>query len=89
MKKQEESSDPLHMKEPEPKHLKTIGQTMPLVESSGLRYQDAHVRDTEEETEADILELITKKQEELSDPLLMKEPEPKHLKTSSTFIAQN
>ena len=57
MKKQEESSDPFHIKEPEPDQLKTIGPTMALVESSGLRYQDLHARNIEEETEADIFEL--------------------------------
>ena len=61
---------------------------MPLVESSGLRYQDAHVRNTEEETEADILELMMKKQEESSDPLHMKDPKPKLLKFQET-IEQN
>ena len=84
MKKQEKSSDPLHMKEPEQKLLKfgeTIRRTMPLVESSSLRYQDAQVRDTEEETETDNLELVMKKQEESSDLLHMKEPEPKLLTT--------
>ena len=87
MEKQEESSDPCHIKEPEPKHLKTIGPTMALAERSGLRYQDVHVRDTEEETEADILELAMKKREESSDPSHIKEPEPKHLKTIGPRMA--
>ena len=57
MEKQEESSDPFHIEESEPEHLKTIGQTMALVESSGLRCQDLHARNIEEEREADIFEL--------------------------------
>ena len=36
--------------------------TMALGESSGLRYQDVHARNTEEETEADIFELAERKE---------------------------
>ena len=47
---------------PEPlKFLETNGQTMPLTESSGLKYRDAQVRNLQEETETGNSKLVMKK----------------------------